>query len=274
MEPKISKLKGGYTFSARLVYQSWLNDMCVHVEDKRLTQREAIQLAKDFTMEHAWDEMEFYMGMVEEKDQSFKGLTEYLWDAWQSGKTLCELISNFYGQSKRAQQTEDTFADELQVLARKIIAQKPSYHLQANHQLKAQYAHKLWDPYYVAMACSTLQSCPEEKTFTRFWGHLVTMLRGCARQSKSSVTTKGIDTEVNQISDSENRLSKNSRQCQNTINRQEAQISSLQDQNTQLKGLLDSKELVNAISQAVTTSLILSSSQLAKVVQGPMGLGL
>ena len=85
-EPKISKLKGGY-ISARLVFQSWLKDICVHTQDWRLTQREAVQLVKDFTTEHAWDRVEFYMGIVAE-DQSFQGLIEHLWDAFQSGKTL------------------------------------------------------------------------------------------------------------------------------------------------------------------------------------------
>ena len=112
-------------------------------------------------------------------------------------------------------------------MARKIIVHKPSFCLDANYQLKAQYEHKLQDPYYAAMAISALQSSPEEETFTRFQGHLVTMFGRHARQSISYFTTKGIDTEVNQISDSENRLSKNSRQCQNNINKQEAQISSL-----------------------------------------------
>ena len=53
-------------------------------------------------MAHAQDEVEFYMGMVTEEDQSFKGLTEHLQDAFQSGKTLSELISNFYGRSQKA----------------------------------------------------------------------------------------------------------------------------------------------------------------------------
>ena len=52
-EPKISKLKGGYTSSAGLVFESWLKDLCVHVQDRWLTKREAIQLVKDFTMECA-----------------------------------------------------------------------------------------------------------------------------------------------------------------------------------------------------------------------------
>ena len=52
------------------------------------------------------------------------------------------------------------------MLARTNIVPKPSFHLEANHQLKAQYEHKLWDSYYVAMAHSTLQSSPEEVKFT------------------------------------------------------------------------------------------------------------
>ena len=52
-ELKVSKLKGGYTSSAGLVFQSCLKDIHVHVQDQRLTQREALQLVKDFTVEHA-----------------------------------------------------------------------------------------------------------------------------------------------------------------------------------------------------------------------------
>ena len=41
-EPKISKLKGGYSLSAGLSFQSWLKDICVHIEDRKLTQREVM----------------------------------------------------------------------------------------------------------------------------------------------------------------------------------------------------------------------------------------
>ena len=101
-ETKISKLKGGYSLSAGLIFQSWLKDIHVHVEDRRFTQREAIQLVKDFTMECAWDEVEFYMCMVAEEDQSLEGLIGHLHDAFQSGETLNELTSNLYGQSQKA----------------------------------------------------------------------------------------------------------------------------------------------------------------------------
>ena len=210
-EPKISKLKGSYSSSAGLIFQPWLIDIHVHVEDRRLTQREAIQLVKDYTMECAWDEVEFYMGMIAEEDQSFEGLIDHLHDAFQSGGTLSELISDFYGQSQKARETEHTFADNLQVLARKIIVHKPSFRKEANQQLKAQYMHKLWDQYYAALAHSTLQSYPEEESFTRFWRCLVTMFGGHTRQSQSSASsaaTSSIESEVSGVKETEGKLSK------------------------------------------------------------------
>ena len=135
-EPKISKLKGGYSSSTGLIFQSWLKEIHVHIEDRRLTQREAIQLVKEFTMEHAWDEVEFYMGMVANEDQSFEGLIGHLHDTFQSGETIGELISDFYGQSQKTRETKVPFADDLQVLARKIIVQKPSFQKEVNQQLK------------------------------------------------------------------------------------------------------------------------------------------
>ena len=112
------------------------------------------------------------------------------------------------------------------------------------------------------MAHSTLQSSPEEELFTKFWGQLVTVFGGHTKQSQSSATS--IDSNVHLINEIEGKLSKNSRQCWNRINQQEAQIKSLQNQNQQLQGLLDPKLLVDAISQAVTTGLKLGSQSTDK----------
>ena len=66
-------------------------------------------MVKVFTVEHAQDEVEFYIDMVAKEDQSFKGLIDHLHDAFKSGKTLSELISDFYGRSQKARETKDTF---------------------------------------------------------------------------------------------------------------------------------------------------------------------
>ena len=120
-KPKIKKLKGGYSATANLIFQLWLKDINIHVEDRNLTEREAIQLFKDFTAERAHDEVEFYMGMITDDQQTFDGLVNHLKNAFQSGETVSELISDFYGQHQKKNELKDAFADDLQILVRKII---------------------------------------------------------------------------------------------------------------------------------------------------------
>ena len=115
-KPKINKLKGGYSATANLIFQSWLKDIRVYVEDQNLTEREAMLLIKDFTAEHAHNEVEFYMGMVMEDQQTFEGLIQHLRNAFQSGETISKLISNFYGWAQKRNESEDVFADDLQIL--------------------------------------------------------------------------------------------------------------------------------------------------------------
>ena len=135
-EPKINKLKDGYSATANLIFQSWLKEIKVHVEDQDLTEREAIQLVKDFTAECTCDEVEFYMGMITEDQQTFDGLVNHLKSTFQSGETVSELISDFYGHYQMKNELEDMFANDIQILVRKIIACKPTFRAEANQQLK------------------------------------------------------------------------------------------------------------------------------------------
>ena len=41
-----------------------------------------MQLVKDFTAEHAHNEVEFYMGMVVDDQQTFEGLVQHLKNAF------------------------------------------------------------------------------------------------------------------------------------------------------------------------------------------------
>ena len=189
-EPKINKLKGG-SATANLIFQSWLKDINIHVQDWNLTEREAIQLVKDFTAERAHDEVEFYMGMIVDDQESFDGLVNHLKNAFQSGETVSELISDFYGQHQKKNESEDAFADDLQILVRKIIARKPSFRAEANEQLKNQYAHKLHDQYYAAIAHSVLQTSDPSETFTQF--------RGCLALTPDKGRTKLINRQLRSV---------------------------------------------------------------------------
>ena len=100
-KPKINKLNGGYSATANLIFQLWLKDINVHVEDWNLTESMAIQLVKDFAAERAHNEVEFYMGMITDDQQTFDGLVNHPKNAFQLGETVSELISIFYSRHKK-----------------------------------------------------------------------------------------------------------------------------------------------------------------------------
>ena len=261
-EPKINRLKGGYSATANLIFQSWLKDIRVHVEDRNLTKREAMQLIKDFTAEHACNEVEFYMGMVVDEQQTFEGLIQHLKNAFQSGETTSKLISDFYARAQKKNESKEAFVDELQILVHKIIARKLEFRHDANNKLKSQYVHNLKDPYYAVIAHSMLQSLEDSESFTQFWEHRAMTFGGRSKSGKTSSHTAAIETSSYVIckETGQCRLSKNSRQRQWKIEQQALQISSLEAQNKKFGQLLKPKFLVETITKAVASNLNMGKS--------------
>ena len=95
----INKCKDSYSSIANLIFLSWLTDIKGCIQDRKFTQWEAIKLVKDFTAGCAQDGVTFYMGMVAENKQTFKGFISHLISIFQSGETVSDLISEFYGQA-------------------------------------------------------------------------------------------------------------------------------------------------------------------------------
>ena len=127
IQPKPMYCSRDYYYSSRFNQQyEKPTPINVHVKDQNLTEREAIQLVKEFTAERACNEVEFYMGMIADDQQTFNGLVSHLKNAFQSGETMSGLISNLYGCHEIKNESEDVFVDDLQILVRKIIAHKPS----------------------------------------------------------------------------------------------------------------------------------------------------
>ena len=98
---------------------------------------------KDYTLEQARSEVEYYLGLTPKEEQSFQGLIDRLSLAFQSCETVSSLIADFYKQSQKTWETEGVFADELQVLVRKIVAQKPEFKRETKQALKHQFAQNL-----------------------------------------------------------------------------------------------------------------------------------
>ena len=151
------------------------------------------------------------MGMIADDQQTFDGLVNHLKDVFQSGETMSKLISDFYSPHQKKNELEDVFADDLQILLRKIIAHKPSFRAEANKQLKHQYAHKLHDQYYAAIAHSVLQTSDHMESSTQFHGHLAFTFGSHNKSGKISSWATTIEATASTISDvlQEPKLSKN-----------------------------------------------------------------
>ena len=62
-EPKITKLKGGYSADAELVFHSWHADILAHISDRELDNKAAIQLLKEQTLDNICHEVEFQLDL-------------------------------------------------------------------------------------------------------------------------------------------------------------------------------------------------------------------
>ena len=152
------------------------------------------------------------MGMIADDQQTFDGLVNQLKNAFQSGETVSKLISDFYGHHQKKNESEGVFANDFQILVRKIIAHKPSFRAEANEQLKHQYSHKPHDQYYAAIACSALQTSNHMESFTQFCGCLALTFGSHNKSDKISSQATAIETTASTISEvsQEPKLSKNS----------------------------------------------------------------
>ena len=265
-EPKVAKFKGGYSSDASLIFQSWLKDIRVYTIEHRLSQWEAIQLVKDYTSEQARSEVEYYLGLTPKEEQSFQGLIDHLSLAFQSCETVSSLIADFYNRFQKTRETEDAFADELQILVRKIVARKPEFIHEANQALKHQYAQNLRDPYFGVVARGQCLSSPDSESFTQFRGRLALMFNSRGKQQRARATVSATAAECGDIE----HLSRNSRQRQSKIDAQAAEIAQMKtelnkalQENKQLKNLFSQDKMVEAMTKAVSSMTVQSRPSLS-----------
>ena len=58
---------------------------------------------------------------------SYKDLLEHLNLTFVGGEDESTLMADFYSHTQKAKESEESFADELQILARKVISKKPNF---------------------------------------------------------------------------------------------------------------------------------------------------
>ena len=62
-EPKITKLRDGYSADAELMFCSWKSDILAHIIDRELDNKAAIQLIKEQTLDNAHCKVEFQLDL-------------------------------------------------------------------------------------------------------------------------------------------------------------------------------------------------------------------
>ena len=164
-EPKLAKLKGGYSSQANLFFQGWAKDVQAVVADCQLTDSEAIQLIKEYTEASACKQVDSFLDLT--KHLTFNTLMKELASVYSPPDDDASLMADLYGHKQLAKESDDAFAEELQLLAPKIINVKPSFRSEANTAMKQQFANGLKDSYHQIAARNILQSKPQ-LTFTEF----------------------------------------------------------------------------------------------------------
>ena len=114
-EPKLAKLKGGYTTEANLFFQSWAKDVQAIVIDRQMSDSEALQLIKEHTEGTARRQVDNYLDFSD--NQTFSGLMKELSTAFESCQDEASLMADFYSRKQLAKENDDEFAEQLQLLA-------------------------------------------------------------------------------------------------------------------------------------------------------------
>ena len=137
-DPKITRFKGRYSADAELTFQSWHADIVAHIQDCELDNKAAIQLIKDKTLDSARREVELQLnlcgGII-----TYQDLLRHLSIAFQGGNEEANLLAEFYSHGQKSKESEEAFADELQILARKVISSNPDFQNDLDITLKQRY---------------------------------------------------------------------------------------------------------------------------------------
>ena len=115
-DSKILKLKGGYSSDAGLVFHSWRTDIQTEINENDYDNKSTIRLIKEKTQVKALKEVEYQLDL-NGAEMSYKDLLEHLNLTFVAGEDESTLMADFYSHTQKVKESEESFADELQVLA-------------------------------------------------------------------------------------------------------------------------------------------------------------
>ena len=255
-EPKLAKLKGGYTTEANLFFQSWAKDVQAIVIDRQMSDNEALQLIKEHTEGAARHQVDNYLDFSD--NQTFSGLMKELSTAFESCQDEASLMADFYSRKQLAKENDDEFAEQLQLLARKVICTKQSFRTEAQQALKQQFANGLKDQYHQVTARSILKSKPD-LGFVEFRSEIAGVLHTRGKRPLKNVTTNVVEqVECDLVGESQ-QPSKRCKKGGNTERDDElkAMVAAVLEDNKRLSQKIERMESniqTKVLTQAVSTS--------------------
>ena len=255
-EPKLAKLKGGYTTEANLFFQSWAKDVQAIVIDRQMSDNEALQLIKEHTEGAARRQVDNYLNFSD--NQTFSGLMKELSTAFESCQDEASLMADFYSRKQLAKENDDEFAEQLQLLARKVICTKQSFRTEAQQALKQQFANGLKDQYHQVTARSILKSKPD-LSFVEFRSEIAGVLHTRGKRPLKNVTTNVVEqVECDLVGESQ-QPSKRRKKGGNTERDDElkAMVAAVLEDNKRLSQKIERMESniqTKVLTQAVSTS--------------------
>ena len=205
-DPKITKFKGGYSADAELTFRSWRADIIMHIQDRELDNKAAIQLIKDMTQDNARREVEYQLdicgGII-----TYQDLLKHLSITFQGGNEEANLIAEFYSCGQKTKEMEEAFADELQILTWKVMTRKPNFQQDLDSTLKQRYASQLSDKHSASIAKILLKQMPKI-SFMEFHNELSRVL-GTRQRAAAKASVKAVSATTTEMeSESEPAVSK------------------------------------------------------------------
>ena len=242
------------------MFRSWRSDILANITDRELDNKAAIQLIKEQTLDNARHEVEFQLDLCRGQI-TYQDLLQHLGVAFQGGDDEANVLAEFYSRRQFAKESEESFADELQLLARKVISKNPDFWVNLDNTMKQRYASQLYDRSNASIAKALLLQMPNV-SFTQYRNELARVLGTRQRPSKS-VSTKSVSVtlEGTESGEEEKSVPKSQHKRDSKIKAQTSQIKDLREkldgaiaENAQIKEWLNPNTLQTAFTNVLQAS--------------------
>ena len=220
------------------------------------------------TQENARREVEFQLnlcgGII-----TYQDLLKHISITFQGGDEEANLIAEFYSHGQKSKESEEAFADELQLLARKVMNRRPNFQQDLDMTLKQRYTSQLFDQNSVSIA-KTLSKQMLQISFTQFRNGLSRVLgtqqHVAVKASVKTMTATSTETKSEREGAVVKSCSKNIKK-DGKINAQASQIKELHTklhdtvaENSQMREFLSPTALQTAFTNALQAAKESNSS--------------